>query len=418
MKVREAAVTILQRVDQGAYLNLTLNAFLEKEKLTRVDADFLTRLVYAVESHRLYLDYGLKQILETKKVRNYEYRVLLVAYAQMLYFDKVPDYAIINESVAMVKNKRGKQAAGFINALLHRLLENKEPSLDHLDKLEQWSIYYSHPLWLVKMFTKQYGLDQTLDILKSNQEVPLLCARVNTLKTTREELLASYPYLTAGKLAQNSVFFPSGNIAHHPLFREGKISVQDEASQAVVEYMGLKDGMKVLDMCAAPGSKTTHMASLMHNTGTIHAYDIYEHKIALIESNAKRLGCSNIVAKAYDATKLLDIEEKESFDAILLDGPCSGLGVLGRKPEIRYHDSTIMDGLLPLQAQLLKTAEKLLKKGGIMVYSTCTLNKKENQKNIEKFVADCPWMTLEKEQTIFPMTFHSDGFYMAKLVKK
>lgn len=418
MNVREAAVVIIQRVDQGAYLNLTLNAFLEKESFSRVDADFLTRLVYALESHRLYLDYGLKQVLQDKKVRNFEYRVLLVAYTQMLYFDKVPDYAIINESVTMVKNKRGKQAAGFVNALLHRILEHKKPNLDNLDKLQQWSIYYSHPLWLVKMFAKQYGQDKTLEILKSNQEVPLLCARINTLKTTKEEVLKSYPYLSAGNLAQNSVIFPSGNIAHHPLFKEGKISVQDEASQVVVEYLDVKEGMKVLDMCAAPGSKTTHIAAMMHNTGTIHAYDLYEHKIALIESNAKRLGCSNIVARAYDATKLLEIEAEESFDAILLDGPCSGLGVLGRKPEIRYHDSSVMDELLPLQQQLLKTAEKLLKKGGIMVYSTCTLDKKENQKNIEKFVADCPWMILEKDQTIFPMDFHSDGFYMAKLVKK
>ena len=171
-------------------------------------------------------------------------------------------------------------------------------------------------------------------------------------------------------------------------------------------------------MCAAPGSKTTHLAMLMENTGSIHAYDIHEHKIALIKKNAERLGCTNIQAKAYDATRLDEIEALESFDAILLDGPCSGLGVLGRKPEIRYHDSSVMDELIKTQSKLLKTAEKLLKNRGILVYSTCTLNKKENEKNIERFMEDCPMMYKEEEQTILPYNYQSDGFYMVKLVKR
>lgn len=335
----------------------------------------------------------------------------------MVYFDKVPDYAIINESVDIVKRKRGKQAAGFMNALLRKLAESKEIVITENDETTYLSIAYSHPLWLVKMFIKQYGLETTKEILKENQEVPLLAGRVNTLKTTKEAILEEYPNLKAGNLAKNAIIFPSGNIAHHPLYRNGMITVQDEASQAVVEFLDLSDGMKVLDMCAAPGSKTTHLASKLHNTGSIHAYDLYEHKIALINDNAKRLGCLNIEAKAYDSTKLLEIEKAESFDAILLDGPCSGLGVLARKPEIRYHDSAVMDQLIQVQQELLKTSEKLLKNGGIMVYSTCTLNKKENEKNIEKFLKACPNMHLVEERTILPMDYHSDGFYMVKMVK-
>ncbi len=327
-------------------------------------------------------------------------------------------YAIINESVALVKKKRGKQTAGFINALLRQLVKRKEIVIDVANELDYFSIHYSQPLWLVKMLFKQYGKDEALKIFEAFQKTPPLTARLNTLKASKEEVMQTYSEIKAGKLADNSLIFPFGNIANHLLFKEGKVIVQDEASQKVAEFLDVKPHMRVLDMCAAPGSKTTHLAMLMENTGSIHAYDIHEHKIALIKKNAERLGCTNIQAKAYDATRLDEIEALESFDAILLDGPCSGLGVLGRKPEIRYHDSSMMDELIKTQSKLLKTAEKLLKNGGILVYSTCTLNKKENEKNIERFMEDCPMMYKEEEQTILPYNYQSDGFYMVKLVKR
>lgn len=418
MNVREAAVHILERVDEGAYLNITLNHFLNEHPLSRVDADLLTRLVYSVKSHQLTLAHHIAPLIEGKRVRPLERRVLMIACCQVLYFDKIPDYAIINESVEIVKKKRGAKAAGFMNAVLRQLVKRKEVVIIVEDDLERLSIEYSHPLWLVKMLDKQYGRDTMISILKANQEVPLLSARVNTLKTSVEEVLQNHDTIKKGVLAKNSVYFQSGNIASHLLYKEGKVTVQDEASQWVVEQLPLKEGMKVLDMCSAPGSKTCHMASLMNNQGEIHAYDLYDHKIGLIESNAKRLGCEIIHAKAYDATKLLEIEEKESFDAILLDGPCSGLGVLARKPEIRYHDANIMDELIKIQYELLKTASQLLKSGGVMVYSTCTLNKKENRKNIDRFLEAYPNFHLVEDRTILPFEYHSDGFYMARLVKE
>lgn len=417
MNVREAAVAILERVDEGAYLNITLNHFLNENLLSRVDADLLTRLVYSVKSHQITLNYHIAPYIEGKRVRPFEKRVLLVACCQSLYFDKIPDYAIIDESVEMVKKKRGPKAAGFINAVLRQIVKNKEINLNIENELEKISIMYSHPLWLVKMLDKQYGRDILIKILEENQSVPLLSARVNTLKTSKQEILNNYPNIKEGKFASNSIYFESGNIANTKLYKEGLVTVQDEASQWVVEQLPLKEGMKVLDMCSAPGSKTTHLAAKLNNTGEIHAYDLYEHKIQLIESNANRLGCTNIQAKAYDSTKLLEIEQKESFDAILLDGPCSGLGVLARKPEIRYHDANIMDELIQIQYELLKTAYQLLKKGGVMVYSTCTLNKKENRKNIDRFLALHPDMHLQEDRTILPYEYHSDGFYMARLVK-
>ena len=418
MNVREAAVYILERIDEGAYINITLNHFLSENKLSRVDADLLTRLVYSIKSHQIPLEYYLKQFIEGKRVRPFEKRVLLVASCQMLYFDKIPDYAIIDESVEMVKKKRGPKGAGFINALLRQMTKNKTLDFTHLSDLEQLSLTYSHPLWLVKMLNKQYGHDVLIEILKENQSVPMLSARVNTIKTTTDELLKQYPELKKGVLAKDSIYFASGNIANTSLYKDGLVTVQDEASQWVVEQLDVKPGMKVLDMCSAPGSKTTHIAARMNNEGEIHAYDIFDHKIKLIEANAKRLGCEIIKAKAYDSTKLLEIEEAESFDAILLDGPCSGLGVLARKPEIRYHDASMMDELIQIQYELLKTASSLLKKGGHMVYSTCTLNKKENRKNIDRFLGEHPEFELIEDRTILPFEYHSDGFYMARLVKK
>lgn len=418
MNIREIAVEIIQRVLDGSYLNLTLNSYLEKYPLSKADSALLTRIVYSVMTHRLTLEYGMQDIIAGKKIKAYEKAVLLSAYCQMVYFDKLPSYAIINESVAMVKKKRGKQAAGFINALLRQLEKHKAIEIKTSDPFEYASIQYSQPIWLVKMLSKQYGQKEAMKIFEAFQEVPPLTARLNTLKATKEEVLQAYPTLKEGKLADNALIFPSGNIANHPLYQEGKVTVQDEASQKVAEFLDVKKGMKVLDMCSAPGSKTTHLAMLLENTGEIHAYDLYEHKIALIENNAKRLGCTNIQAKVYDATLLDEIEAIESFDAILLDGPCSGLGVLARKPEIRYHDSNAMDQLIKTQYNLLKTAEKLLKNGGIMVYSTCTLNKKENGKNIEKFIKEYPYMEVMEERTILPYEYQSDGFYMAKLVKR
>lgn len=418
MNVREASVEIVQRVQQGAYLNLTLNSYLERYDFSKPDAALLTRLVYSVYTHLLTLEYGMKEVLLEKKIKNYERAVLLVAYTQMVYFDKIPDYAIINESVALVKKKKGKHAAGFINALLHQLKNQSEIVIETEDEALKMSLMYSEPLWLVKMFTKQYGQQVAERIFQAYQEVPLLSARVNTLKTSLEAILQAYPQLKKGNLAQNSLIFPAGNIASHPLYAQGLVSVQDEASQLVAEFLGVQPGMMVLDMCAAPGSKTTHLSALMQNSGEIHAYDIHEHKIALIKKNAKRLGCENIVASAYDATCLDEVEAKESFDAILLDGPCSGLGVLSRKPEIRYHDPSIMDQLALTQQKLLETAVKLLKNGGTMVYSTCTLNKKENEKNIERLLENHPEMELVRQRTIFPFEYQSDGFYMAKMVKK
>ena len=212
MNIREAAVEIIQRVMMGGYLNLTLNSYLEKYDFSKTDGALLTRIVYSVMTHRLTLEYGMKEVIEGKKLKPYEKAVLLCGYCQMVYFDRIPDYAIINESVALVKKKRGKQTAGFINALLRQLVKRKEIVIDVANELDYFSIHYSQPLWLVKMLFKQYGKDEALKIFEAFQKTPPLTARLNTLKASKEEVMQTYPEIKAGKLADNSLIFPFGNL--------------------------------------------------------------------------------------------------------------------------------------------------------------------------------------------------------------
>ena len=221
-----------------------------------------------------------------------------------------------------------------------------------------------------------------------------------------------------GQLSKDALYFKSGNIALSKEYKEGLLSIQDESSQCVALLLNPSSDDYVLDMCSAPGGKTTHLAQIMQNKGRIDAYDLYEHKIPLIENQCKRLGITNVFASAYDSTKLNEKYEPKTFDKILLDAPCSGLGVLSRKPEIKYNDSSSMDEIIKIQEKLLENAYDLLKNGGNMVYSTCTINKKENEKQIQSFIKKHPDMIVLKERTILPFEYHSDGFYMCLLTKK
>lgn len=416
--VRAYALDILRRQEtEGGYLNLMINHVIQTSDLTTQDADFLTRLVYLTISNQLYLDYWIQTVTEGKRVRSFEKTVLRMSLCQMFFFDRVPTYAIINEAIDLVKIKRGKQAAGFINALLHKLSKIEKQWIEGANLDETWSLNYSHPLWLIKLLRRQYGDKIALQILQANQKTPALMARVNTLVCSKEAFLERYPECKSGTLAKDAIILKKGFQAYADAYQKGEITIQDEASQYVSEFLDPPVGV-VLDLCSAPGSKTCHLASLMNNQGVIQAFDLYDHKIDLINANAKRLKASNIQAKAYDATKLLEILPENHADAILLDAPCSGLGVLARKPEIRFHDSTVLDEVEQLQRKLLEMSYRLLKKNGKMVYSTCTLNKKENEKNIAWFLSMHPQMVLCEEKTILPFDYGTDGFYMAKMVKK
>lgn len=413
---RQFALDILLKYKQEqSYLNLSLHACFQNQHISREQKDFITRVVYGTVQNMLYLEYLLEPHLKTR-VKAYEKMLLLMSLYQHEFMDSIPDYAIVNEAVRLAKRKKGVRTAQFINAVLNHAFQNKR-SLDELDEKEKLSIETSHPLWLVKMLSKQYGLEETKKICYANNEVPYKSARVNTLKISKQDLLKDEMW-SEGQLSPDCLYYKRGNIANTKAYQEGLVTIQDESSQMVARLLNPLSGEYVLDMCCAPGGKTSHLAALMKNQGRIDAYDLYEHKIPLVKEHMRRLGIDIVHVQAYDSTQLVHLYPVETFDKILLDAPCSGLGVLSRKPEIKYHDSHSMDEIIQIQQKLLENAYSLLKNGGRIVYSTCTINKKENGKQIETFVRNHPDMKRIREVTILPYQYHSDGFYMCLLEKE
>lgn len=411
---RELALEILVSYERNhAYLNIELNKTL-KQNYPQNIKDRVTVLVYGTIQHRLFLAYQLEPFIQGKRVKVMERMLLLMSLYEHYYMHS-QDYAIVSEAVRIIKKNRGKKAGSFINAVLRKALSSERP-LDDLDEISYLSIFYSYPKWLVKMFAAQYGKETTRKILEAGNQPPRKTARVNTLKIDRQTFLETHPDFQQGVLSDTAVYYEGGNIAYTDAYREGLITIQDEASQLVSSFLAPEPGSSVVDLCAAPGSKTTHLAAIMKNQGTIDAYDLYEHKIGLLKENASRLGARIIDAHVGDASQIETFHDKK-YDYVLLDGPCSGLGVMSRKPEIRYQDSSMMDEIIDLQKKLLENAYLLCQKSGKIVYSTCTLNKKENERQIAHFLKKHPDVTLVEEKTILPYIAHSDGFYMCLLKK-
>ena len=404
-----------QYFEDESFLNIALNEKLKKSELKREDKDLCTTIVYGTIQNLLAIQYQLQPYIKGKRVKKKIKTLLYLSLYQLMYLDKIPEYAVINEAVNIAK-KQGYQTSKFVNAVLRNFVRNERRSLENLDELERISIETSHPLWMVKMFNKQYGLEKTKKICLEDNTPPTRSGRVNTLKASKEELLKEGCF-KEGTLSKDALLYNKGNLALTSYFKEGKVTIQDESSQLVARLLDPQKTDYVLDMCSAPGSKTTHLSALMENQGKIEAYDLYEHKVKLVEYNLRRLGVKNVHIQAGDSTKLKEVYPEKTFDRILLDAPCSGFGVLKRKPEIKYHDSSIMDGLVSLQALLLENAYYLLKNDGTMVYSTCTINKKENELMIQKFIEKHPDMEVVKQRTILNYEYHTDGFFMCKMKK-
>ena len=404
-----------QYFEDESFLNIALNEELKKSELKREDKDLCTTIVYGTIQNLLAIQYQLQPYIKGKRVKKKIKTLLYLSLYQLMYLDKIPEYAVINEAVNIAK-KQGYQTSKFVNAVLRNFVRNERRSLEDLDELERISIETSHPLWMVKMFNKQYGLEKTKKICLEDNTPPTRSGRVNTLKANKEELLKEGCF-KEGTLSKDALLYDKGNLALTSYFKEGKVTIQDESSQLVARLLDPQKTDYVLDMCSAPGSKTTHLSALMENQGKIEAYDLYEHKVKLVEYNLRRLDVKNVHIQAGDSTKLKEVYSEKTFDRILLDAPCSGFGVLKRKPEIKYHDSSIMDGLVSLQELLLENAYYLLKNDGTMVYSTCTISKKENELMIQKFIEKHPDMEVIKQRTILNYEYHTDGFFMCKMKK-
>ncbi|MDA8228713.1 MAG: 16S rRNA (cytosine(967)-C(5))-methyltransferase RsmB [Desulfitobacterium hafniense] len=396
---RELAATILTRVEQEkAFSNLLLQKNLGRLEELR-DRQLATILVNGVLKNRLTLDYALRQHLD-KAMSSLPHNVrsiLRLGAFQILYLDKIPPAAAINESVELANRLHAKYS-GLVNAVLRKVYatgwEIIWPSTEK-EPVRYLSIRYSHPDWMVKRWYKRWGLVETEKLCKANNEPAPTFIRTNTLRTSREALME--------RLTSEGVKVKSGNLSPESLvisdfgalealesFKEGLFTVQDESSQLIAHLLEPQPGHKVLDACSAPGGKSTHLAQLMDNRGEIYSFDLYPHKLQLIDELAARLGITIISSRLGDARELPGIPDK-SMDRVLVDAPCSGLGVIRRKADLRWQkDEKDLTELPLLQLEILNRAAACVSAGGILVYSTCTIEPEENFEVVKLFKSTQP----------------------------
>ncbi|WP_174733880.1 16S rRNA (cytosine(967)-C(5))-methyltransferase RsmB [Mesobacillus harenae] len=441
--VREVALELLETIEKSqSYSNLLLNNQIKKNQINPKDVGLLTELVYGTLQRKMTLDYFLKGFIKNdKKLESWVLQLLRLTVYQMVYLDRIPDRAAIFEAVEISKKRGHKGTAGLVNGVLRSIQRTGLPDVGTIeDPIERLSVSTSHPVWLVKRWVGQFGYDRAQEMCELNLTAPLQTARVNVTKTTREECIKRLE--EEGYLVEPSPIIPEaikclkGNLANSQLFKDGHLTIQDESSMLTAYAMGIKSKEEILDACAAPGGKSTHIAERLGNTGRVISLDLHEHKVKLIDMNASRLGLSNIQTMQLDSRKATEHFENETFDRILLDAPCSGLGVMRRKPDMKYTKrEEDLDRLQTIQLSLLEATAPLLKHGGILVYSTCTVDKAENNEVVEAFLANHPQfegdLSFKKRMPeaiqpliegfnlqILPQDFGSDGFYIACLRKK
>lgn len=397
----------------GAYSNLALKKALTAD-ISPQDKAFITTLVYGVTDKKITLDYiiGKRSKLKLKKISKYILIILRMGIYQLKFMDKIPESAAVNESVKLAKRYGHGASAGFVNGVLRNAAktEIEYPT----DKTEYLAVKYSFPLELCTKWINDFGYEFTENLLKAFSEPPRLTLRPNTLKTTADELLSKLNEkgIKAG-ISDDYIAADGFDIAHDELYKGGFYTVQDAAAMTASKVLSPKEGETVIDMCAAPGGKTTHMAELMRNKGRIFAFDVHEHKIDLIRKNAERLGITIIDAKIGDGQKYNE-KYRNTADKILCDVPCSGLGIIRRKPEIKYNREDTAR-LPKIQRAILDNAAKYLKAGGELVYSTCTIEKEENEQVTEGFLKYNPDFEKLFEKTFYPHTDNTDGFYICKI---
>jgi 16S rRNA (cytosine967-C5)-methyltransferase len=441
--VRETALELLETIEKNqSYSNLILHHAIEKNKVPKKDIGLLTELVYGTLQRRMTLDYYLSPFLQkSKKLERWVPYLLRLTLYQMEFLDKIPDHAAINEAVEIAKKRGHKGVAGLVNGVLRSIQREGLPSLSNiLDPIERVSIETSHPYWLVKRWSEQFGIDKTKEMCELNLLAPTQTARVNQSLITREDALSLLREegfsVEPSTIIPESIHCLQGNIAASKTFKEGFLTIQDESSMLVAYALGVTKNEKILDACAAPGGKTTHIAEKLKGTGTVYSLDLHDHKVKLIKENADRLRLENIQAQALDSRKVGEHFADQQFDRILLDAPCSGLGVMRRKPDMKYtKKEEDLSRLQTIQLDLLKAVSPLLKKDGILVYSTCTVDQEENEDVVRTFLetnpeyeGDLSWKERMPEAIqpliqsfdlqVFPQDFGSDGFYIAVLRKK
>lgn len=433
---REIAVRILDNVlYKGAYSNIALNTAFSSANLDPLDSGLAAEIVYGTLTYL----YNLDRIIEMnanmplEKIDKKILNILRSAIYQIKYLDRVPEYAVINEAVEITKIDN-KKASGFVNGVLRGYLRNQDKKMKFKNEKEKFSVTESFPIWLIDLLKDQYK-NNYIDIIKNLNDRGNITLRVNTLISSRKKVLENL--LDEGFEVKKTEISPYGievisgkSIFNLNMFRDGEIIVQDESSMLVAPQLVNENDDNYIDMCSAPGGKVTHIAELTKDQKNIYAFDIYDNKIRQIKENKNRLKINSIEEEKRDARIIREDLEKSA--SVLLDAPCSGLGIIKSKPEIKYNvNLDKIESLIILQRELLEAADKYVKKGSFLVYSTCTLNKKENEENIKWFLEKYPSYKLvdtglkdsdniltsnDYLKTILP-TATMDGFFIAKLKK-
>ncbi|MDB2109649.1 16S rRNA (cytosine(967)-C(5))-methyltransferase RsmB [Clostridium paraputrificum] len=438
MNCRKVAINILERIiNEGAYSNIILSNELNNSDLSDKDKALVTEIVYGTLRRLKTIDTIIASFVKDisimdKKILN----ILRVAVYQMNYLDKVPSYAACNEAVAEAKEISDKDSK-LVNGILRNFVK-KEGKFDIVfrNKIDEIAFDLSFEPWMVRMFIKQYGEHEALEILEGLNNTPKMTVRVNSIKgdyeDVYEELEKAGYNIEEGCICPEAISIKGGKgIENNQAFVDGKITVQDESAMLISPLLDLEEGMKVLDLCCAPGGKTTHIGELLNNTGEVLGFDLHENKLELVKENYERLGITNIKLAQMDATKL-DAKLVSYADRVLLDVPCSGIGIIRKKPEIKWTKKRKdLKEIVEVQREILENAWEYLKTGGVMVYSTCTLNKEENEENIKWFLSKHKDATIEKvfigkganlcydqmgTLTILPNEY-MDGFFVAKIKK-
>lgn len=438
--VRGLAVKILNRVDRtDAYLDKLLEIEIKNSNLVGADKALLFEIVHGVTRWEGRIDWILTGFYKgqfSKAIPNIK-NALRVALYQILFLDKVPDYAAVNEAVEFVKKLQGQAAADLTNAVLRNIIRNKEniryPNPDE-DINNYLSAYFSHPTWLVKRWLARFGREETEKLLIANNNKPNLTIRVNNLVTNPTEMKSLLNLVelkfSEGKFLKEFIRMNSlTNITDWEYFAKGYFSIQDESTGFPIKLLDVSPGMRVLDLCAAPGGKTGFIADEMKNTGEIVAIDKFESRLKILEKNLTRLKVTNVVTKVTDAA---DFEDEEGFDRVLIDAPCSGLGTLTKKPDLKWkRDLGDIRKIVNIQYELLKKGASLVKQNGFIVYSTCTIEPEENFELIKKFFSENPNFALVDAGELLPKAVvdengcvatlphvHGiDGAFAAKLVR-
>lgn len=418
MKGREVALEVLTRMEKGkGFIDNILEGALRRHQLTELDRRFIQEITYGVTKLKKHLDYIIDGVSKKRKARPVVRNVLRMGVYQILFMSKVPDYAAVDESVKLIKQKDSR-LAGFVNALLRKIVQEghrvlfpdpaKEPA-KHL------STFYSHPEWLVQKWLKRHGYNQTKELCRVNNTVPRLSIRVNTLRISSQKLLERLRKEGAEAIPGRYIDYVYYLAIDKPIvklssFQEGLFQVQDESAVLVGELFDAKPGESIVDLCASPGGKSTHLAQLIEDDGLVVAVDVSMMRLRPLIENLKRLGIRSIRPVVSDSRYF----RVKNCDGILLDVPCSGSGTLRRRPDLRWRMSEDdIKALTQIQLKLLENGASFLKVGGRLVYSTCSIEPNENEDVVHRFLSTHHHFSLEPIPERFPKELVRDGYYLS-----